>query len=94
MKKILAVLLLTLLLTGCKGQAQPELINPEDYELPNVSKVVETNANIDTGYNYLIDNNTGVVYLEYKSGYGRAITIMFNADGTVMTEKDILKEKQ
>ena len=41
------------------------------------------------GYSYLIDNNTGVVYLENNSSL--AITVMYNADGTIMTEKDIKK---
>lgn len=42
------------------------------------------------GYNYLVDENTGVVYLEYNGYKAHSISVMFNADGTVMTEKDIL----
>jgi uncharacterized lipoprotein NlpE involved in copper resistance len=92
MKKLLVALsvLIIVSLTGCKGQAQADYGDTEDYELPNVTRIVEQ-CN-DVGYNYLIDNNTGVVYIEYDSKYGRAISVMFNADGTVMTEKDIKKE--
>ena len=91
MKRLLITLsvLAIVLLTGCKGQAPADYGNTEDYELPNVTRIVSPWS--DTGYNYLIDNDTGVVYLEYDGGYGRAITVMFNADGTIMTEKDIKK---
>lgn len=87
MKKLLIVICMCLLLTGCKGQVQADYGNTEDYELPNVTRIIEPHN--DVGYNYLIDNNTGVVYLEYDSDYGRAITVMFNKDGTLMKEKDI-----
>ena len=93
MKKLLVALSVLVIasLTGCKGQAPAYYGNIEDYELPNVTKIISPHN--DEGYNYLIDNNTGVVYLEYKGvNGGRAITVMFNADGTVMTEKDIKKE--
>lgn len=91
MKRLIITLsvLAIVLLTGCKGQVQADYGNTEDYELPNVTRILEPYN--DVGYNYLIDNNTGVVYLECDCGYGRAITVMFNADGTVMTEKDIKK---
>lgn len=91
MKKLLIVICMCLLLTGCKGQVQADYGNTEDYKLPKVTSIISPNN--DVGYNYLIDNNTGVVYLEYQGTNGRyAITVMFNADGTVMTEKDIKKE--
>ena len=85
---ILSVLAIVLL-TGCKGQVQADYGNTEDYELPNVTRIISPHN--DVGYNYLIDNNTGVVYLEYDGTYRHAITVMFNSDGTVMTEDDIKK---
>lgn len=93
MKKILYMIILLLLvcnLTGCKGQAQADYGKTEDYELPNVTRILESHN--DAGYSYLIDNNTGVVYLEYEGGYRHAITVMFDEYGKVMTEKDIKKE--
>lgn len=93
MKKILVglILLAIVLLTGCKGQAPADYGNTEDYKLPNVTRIVSQWNGI--GYNYLIDNNTGVVYLEYDNNKSRAITVMFNSDGTVMTKKNIKKEQ-
>ena len=93
MKKLLVALSVLVItsLTGCnEGQAPADYGNTEDYKLPNVTRIVSQWNGI--GYNYLIDNNTGVVYLEYDNNKSRAISVMFNADGTVMTEKDIKKE--
>lgn len=91
MKRLIITLsvLAIVLLTGCKGQVQADYGNTEGYKLPNVTRIVSPWS--DIGYNYLIDNNTGVVYLEYEGAYKHSITVMFNADGTVMTEKDIKK---
>ena len=88
MKRLIITLsvLAIVLLTGCKGQAPPNYGNTEGYELPNVTRISQWNS---MGYSYLIDNNTGVVYLENNSSL--AITVMYNADGTLMTEKDIKK---
>lgn len=93
MKKLLVALsvLTIIFLIGCKGQAQANYGNTEDYKLPNLTRIVSP-YNVER-YNYLIDNNTGVVYLEYDTTYAHTVTVMFNADGTVMTEKDIKKEQ-
>ena len=94
-KSLYALVLLSILslccLMGCKGQAAPDYGDTENYELPNVTRIIEPNN--DVGYNYLIDNNTGVVYIEYDGTYRHAISVMFNADGTIMTEDDIKKSK-
>lgn len=89
MKRLIITLsvLAIVLLTGCKGQAQADYGNTEGYELPNVTRILEPNNDVE--YNYLIDNNTGVVYLECDGPSRHAISVMFNADGTVMTEDDI-----
>ena len=88
MKKLLVALsvLIIISITGCKGQVQADYGNTEDYESPNVTRISQWSS---MGYSYLIDNNTGVVYLENNSSL--AITVMYNADGTLMKEKDIKK---
>lgn len=92
MKKILIGLsvLAIISLTGCEGQASENYGNTEDYKLPNVTRIISPNNGV--GYNYLIDNNTGVVYLEFTGSYGRAITVMFDEYGKVMTKEDIKKD--
>lgn len=47
--------------------------------------LVKVGSPLDKGYQYLVDSNTGVVYIEYSSMYQRAITVMLNADGTPIT---------
>jgi len=91
MKKLLLVLsvLPIALLTGCKGQTLADYGDTSKYNTPNITAVRSSVAG--EGYNYIIDNNTGVVYLEWHNGYGAGITVMYNADGKVMTEKDIKK---
>lgn len=92
MKKIIVLAILILCLVGC-GDSKPgryksspaDVQTLEDYkELDLVS-----NNERDYGYSYLVDKNTGVVYLEYHGYYKYGITVMFNADGTIMTEDDI-----
>ncbi len=90
MKKILFVslaMLLSILLTGCskEGVAQPKTyvqdISPSLLRVGNLHK--------QSGYCYLVDENTGVVYLEFDSDYRHAITLMVNADGTPITAKQL-----
>jgi len=50
---------------------------------PNVTRYGNNN------YFYLVDNNTGVVYLEYSSYYQHGITVMLNADGTPVTKDQL-----
>ena len=78
------------MLTGCEeGQSISTIGYSTEYNVPDVSCLAK-----DTGlynYFYVIDNNTGVVYLQF-SGYRRAgITVALNADGTPMTVDQIKK---
>lgn len=60
------------------------------YDEPNILTTSDIN---NDGYYYIIDNNSGVVYLGYYTANKKAMTIMFNADGTVMNVNDIKKNK-
>lgn len=88
MKKILFVLLTMLLLTGCSNKEG--VVTPKTYIqdiAPSLSRI--GNLFMNSGYCYLIDNNTGVVYLEFDSEYRHAITLMVNADGTPITAEQL-----
>ena len=84
MKKIIAVIaIVAALLSGCAASSS-------DYKAegtmpyPNVMK-----CGAGSGYYYVVDKNTSVVYLAYN-GYNRyAITVMLNADGTPVTAEQI-----
>ncbi len=88
MKKILfALLAMSLLLTGCskEGVAAPKT-SVQDIT-PSLLRAGDLFTN--SGYCYLVDENTGVVYLEFNAGYRHAITLMVNADGTPITAEQL-----
>jgi len=94
MRKVITIICLTvfimLMLTGCnEGQSISTLSYSDKYNIPDISSL----ARDADGYNYfyVIDNNTGVVYLQFD-GYRRAgITVALNADGTPVTIDQIKK---
>ena len=95
MKKTIAIICLTamlFMLTGCEeGQSISTPGYSSKYNVPDISILTK-----DTGlynYFYVVDNNTGVVYLQF-SGYRRAgITAALNADGTPITIDQIKAEE-
>ena len=95
MRKTIAIIcLMTMLfmLTGCEeGQSTSTTGYSSEYNVPDISSLAK-----DTGlynYFYVVDNNTGVVYLQF-SGYRRAgITAALNADGTPITIDQIKAEE-
>lgn len=79
-----------LLLSGCgEGTVQGTNVSNVGYHTPDISEIGD---GFGSGYSYVIDNSTGVVYLKYQAGHGRAITVMLKADGTPVLEEDILEE--
>ena len=93
-KKLVITLLIgvALTLTGCdEGQSKAASTSIEGYTVPNVSRVGVSSFTYGGQYNYLIDENTDVVYLEYHGadGSSSAITVMFDSDGTVLKRNDI-----
>lgn len=84
-KRFLILALLIVSLTGCHGvkakEGLEEGYSPIGY--PNVTEY----GNI--GYFYIVDNNTGVVYLSYKGGYRQGITVMLDENGDPITVDDL-----
>lgn len=93
MKKIMVILcvITALLLSGCNGgQAHSIPGYSTQYSVPNIVDLAE--GRIDYTYSYVVDNNTGVVYIQV-SGFRRVgITVALNADGTPITVNQIKGE--
>ena len=82
-KKVLAFLLCGVMLVGCgKGTSGPE---------KNIQDIVPNIVEIGRGesYSYLIDKNTGVVYLYRRAAHYTGITVMLNTDGTPITAEQL-----
>lgn len=85
--KILTAILGVLLLTACCGFSS----NHNSNSSIQVEKSQEVKPNIyETGlssacYSYIVDKNTGVVYLYYDGNNRAGLTVMVNTDGTPIT---------
>lgn len=94
MRKTIAIICLTamlFMLAGCKeGQSQSTPGYSKEYIEPDISILAKDLDSYD--YFYVLDNNTGVVYLQF-TGFRRAgITVALNADGTPVTVDQIRTE--
>ena len=81
MKKLLAIILtmaIVLCAAGCSGTEE---------EICNADKQPFSRTTYDmTGTTYvsvIVDHETGVNYVFYKSGYGGGLSPRYNADGTL-----------
>ena len=93
MRKTIAIICLTamlFMLAGCKeGQSSSTQEYSSEYNVPDISILAKDAGTCN--YFYVLDNNTGVVYLQFDA-YGRAgITAALNADGTPITIDKIKK---
>ena len=94
---VIATIAITLTLTSCTDSENthssvkyietngitPNIVR---YDKPSFNA---TSNSVAMWYTYMIDANTGVVYLE-ASNYSRyAITVMLNADGTPVTAEQL-----
>lgn len=91
MKRVIVVIMCVItifLLSGCKeGQSSLTTKYSSEYIVPDISSLAKDTDSYD--YFYVIDNNTGVVYLQFI-GFRRAgITVALNADGTPVTVDQI-----
>lgn len=87
MRKTVAIICLTAMLfmmAGCKeGQSRSTPGYSSEYITPDISVLAK---DADTwNYYYVLDNNTGVVYLQFSYYNLGGITVALNADGTPVT---------
>ncbi len=82
MKRFLLIAIMACILASCSPSnvdtngdliSKPKLLTLED----------------DRCYTYIVDKNTGVVYLEYDSYHRHALTVMLNTDGTPITAEQL-----
>ena len=92
MKKILLVFVLMIfLLTSC-GETLNVSSADKDYSSMVTPNILECGDNIGTGggvYYYIIDKNTGVVYLAYDAYRRHGLTLMVNRDGSPITAEQL-----
>lgn len=96
MKKAFIFILVACLLCGCENissnLAQMETEKSSNITSPDLTRYGnENNMNYEAFW-YVVDNRTGVVYLEYNSGRRYGITVMLNADGTPVTQDQLKLE--
>lgn len=91
MKKFLLMVAMTCVLTSCStsnidvnGNTNEDLI-----PTPNLLISEATSVGNKQLYTYVIDKNTGVVYLGYDSAYRHALTVMLDTDGKPVTAKQL-----
>lgn len=81
MKRVFAVFLVVLLfaaiLSGCERHA------PGDRDTR--FNIISKSLGGDGGFVVFEDTDTGVMYVFYKAYYGGGLSVLYNADGTVMT---------
>jgi hypothetical protein len=73
-------------MSGCSKNTERATIDVSSEVTPNV---MVTSDIANGSYYYLIDQNTGVVYLGYYSYQRCAISVMLNRDGSPVTAEQL-----
>lgn len=84
---ITLVICVCIALCGCGSNTSSRASAKRDSV--NVSPNVLVGVIEGGSYYYLVDRNTGVVYLCYNATYQHSITVMLNADGTPVTAEQL-----
>lgn len=96
MRKMIVIICLTamlFMLTGCgEGQSSSTPRYSSEYTVPDISILAKDTPTYN--YFYLLDNNTGVVYLQFDAYDRSGITVALNADGTPLTIDQIKAENE
>lgn len=94
MKKVVILFtLMVFLLVGCGESEHPNIgYADKDYSSMIVPNILECGDDMSTHnniYYYIVDENTGVVYLSYDGYKRHAITLMVNRDGSPVTAEQL-----
>ena len=85
-KIICACAMLSLLLSGCVKNTNKADEDTSSGIAPNILST----SNLGGGhYFYIVDKNTGVVYLAYRDAHKYAISVMLNRDGSPVTAEQL-----
>lgn len=71
------------------GQQFPEENSREIEVVHNGQTDKYTSYGSDSGYSYLVDNETGIVYLIYRGTYGIGLTPRLHEDGSPYTAEEM-----
>jgi hypothetical protein len=82
MKKFLLMVTMACVLISCS----PSNV---DANGDSISTLDFLKFKLDEYYSYIVDKDTGVVYLEYDYYYRHALTVMLNTDGTPVTAEEL-----
>ena len=88
-RKIIIALSAALMLTSCSNSGAHSKADRNENPHKITPSIIDYGDFTDYGYSYLVDKNTGVVYLKYYGHRSTAITVMLNADGTPVTADQI-----
>lgn len=79
-------IILSLLLSGCVENTNKANVDTSSGITPNVLST----SNLGTeDYFYIVDKNTGVVYLGYEGFRRYGLSVMLNRDGTPVTAEQL-----
>lgn len=87
MKRIIAILCVCLLLTGCGTRYEDAKDISTTISGGYFTLIKEWNDEVGDVYKIAYANDTKVKYLFWESDYGRSITPLYNADGSLQVYK-------
>ena len=87
MRRIIAILCVCLLLTGCKASYE-DAIDTLQVTGGGYFTLIKRWHDAGEHYRIVYANDTKVKYLIWRSGYGRGITPLYNADGSLQVYEE------
>lgn len=86
--KIIICLVIVAMLVGCKPDTSSPVMEPSNGIRPCMREYSNREL-VGDRYWYVVDENTGVVYIRFSASYEGGITPALNADGTPITRDQL-----